>query len=54
MHTDTRNIVATSFDSWQAHDFATFRANLADDVVFNGPMGYGDDCTEAISASPGR
>ena len=43
MTIDPRTIVASYFDSWKAHDFKTFRANLADDVVFDGPMGHVDN-----------
>ncbi len=56
MTTDPRAIVATYFDSWRAHDFATFRANLADDVVFDGPLGHVETaagCTEAIERLAG-
>ena len=34
----TRTAVETYFRTWREHDFAAFRANLADDVTFAGPM----------------
>ena len=34
----TRTAVETYFRTWRERDFAGFRANLADDVTFEGPM----------------
>jgi ketosteroid isomerase-like protein len=48
---DPRTVAATYFASWKAHDFATFRSLLADDVTFRGPLGTADDaeaCTKGI------
>jgi hypothetical protein len=39
---DPRTVAATYFESWKAHDFATFRSLLADDVTFRGPLGTAD------------
>lgn len=36
--TSTRTAVETYFGTWRQRDFAGFRANLADDVTFEGPM----------------
>ena len=51
MSTDPRAIVAAYFDSWKAHDFKIFRANLANDDVFDGLISHVDYAavrTEAI------
>ncbi len=34
----TRTAVLTYFRTWRERDFAAFRANLADEVTFAGPM----------------
>ncbi|HEX7135624.1 MAG TPA: nuclear transport factor 2 family protein, partial [Iamia sp.] len=36
--TTTRTAVETYFRTWRDRDFAAFRATLADDVTFDGPM----------------
>ena len=41
--TSTRDAVDTYFRTWKARDFAGFRANLADDATFQGPLGTADD-----------
>ncbi|HEU5149587.1 MAG TPA: nuclear transport factor 2 family protein [Iamia sp.] len=38
MTDSTRTAVETYFRTWREGDFAAFRANLADDVTFSGPM----------------
>lgn len=38
MSDSTRAAVDAYFQTWRARDFAAFRANLADDVTFQGPM----------------
>lgn len=48
---DTRTAVETYFRTWRDRDFAAFRANLADDCTFQGPMGTadsGDACAAGI------
>ncbi len=48
---DPRTVAAKYFESWKAHDFATFRSLLADDAMFTGPMGTAknaDECVEGI------
>jgi ketosteroid isomerase-like protein len=48
---DAEHVAATYFSSWQAKDFETFRSLLADDVVFDGPLGHvegADACTESL------
>jgi hypothetical protein len=37
---DAAKAAATYFDSWRAKDFEAFRSVLADDVVFDGPLGH--------------
>ena len=49
--TDTRTAVETYFRTWRERDFAGFRANLADEVTFRGPMGTAegaDACAAGI------
>ncbi len=51
MADSTRTAVETYFRTWRARDFAAFRANLADDVTFTGPMATvegADDCAAGI------
>lgn len=51
MATDAKTLAATYFSSWKAHDFDTFRSQLADDVEFTGPMGRAhgaDECVQGI------
>lgn len=51
MDKDPRTVAAKYFESWKAHDFATFRSLLADDATFAGPMGTAknaDECVEGI------
>jgi ketosteroid isomerase-like protein len=52
-HTDPRDIAATYFASWQAHDFETFRSILADDVTFRGPLGTADNADECVRGIEG-
>jgi hypothetical protein len=47
----TRRAVDTYFRTWRERDFAGFRANLADDATFRGPLGTadgGDACAAGV------
>lgn len=51
MTEDAGQVAATYFSAWKAGDFATFRSVLADNVVFDGPLGHaegGDACAQAL------
>jgi SnoaL-like domain len=51
MAEDAEQVAATYFSAWKGRDFATFRSVLADDVVFDGPLGHvegGDACARAL------
>jgi hypothetical protein len=51
MTEDAAQVAATYFRAWKAGDFATFRPVLADDVIFDGPLGHvegGDACAQAL------
>ena len=51
MAEDAERVAATYFSAWKGRDFATFRSVLADDVVFDGPLGHvegGDACARAL------
>lgn len=41
------------FDTWKAHEFDDFRALLADDVTFKGPMGSADDAASCRAGIEG-
>jgi hypothetical protein len=46
-----REALATYFSAWKARDFATFRTALADDVVFDGPLGHvegAEECRQGV------
>ena len=43
MSDPTRTAVETYFRTWRERDFGAFRANLADDATFTGPLGTADD-----------
>jgi SnoaL-like domain len=48
---DAEQVAATYFSAWKGRDFATFRSVLADDVVFDCPLGHvegGDACARAL------
>lgn len=51
MAEDAGQVAATYFNSWKAGDFATFRSVVADNVIFDGPLGHvegGDACAQAL------
>ena len=51
MAEDAEQVAATYFSAWKGRDFATFRSVLADDVVFDGPLGHvegGDACARGL------
>ena len=51
MAEDAEHVAATYFTAWKGRDFTTFRSVLADDVVFDGPLGHvegGDACAQAL------
>jgi hypothetical protein len=48
---DAEQVAATYFSAWKAKDFETFRSLLADDVVFDGPLGHvdgADICAQSV------
>jgi ketosteroid isomerase-like protein len=48
---DAQQIARTYFEAWKVRDFETYRALLADDVSFIGPMATlndADSCTKGI------
>jgi SnoaL-like domain len=50
MTEDAGQVAATYFSAWKAGDFLAFRSVLADDVIFDGPLGHvegGDACAQA-------
>jgi ketosteroid isomerase-like protein len=49
----TRAAVETYFSAWQARDFERFRAVLADDVTFAGPLGTADDAERCVQGIKG-
>lgn len=51
MAEDAGQVAATYFSTWKAGDFATFRSVVADNVIFDGPLGHvegGDACAQAL------
>jgi hypothetical protein len=51
MTEEAGQVAATYFSAWKAGDFATFRSVLADNIIFDGPLGHvegGDACAEAL------
>lgn len=51
MAEDAEQVAATYFTAWKGRDFTTFRSVLADNVVFDGPLGHvegGDACAQAL------
>lgn len=51
MTEDAGQVAATYFSAWKAGDFATSRSVLADNVIFDGPLGHvegGDACAQAL------
>lgn len=49
--TNAATIAQAYFDAWKAHDFATLRSLLADDVEFVGPLAHlhnADDCLKGM------
>lgn len=48
---DPATVAATYFEAWKAKDLVKYRAILADDCTFDGPLGHetsADDCTRAF------
>jgi len=46
-------IMERYFDTWNAHDFDAFEAQLAEDITFAGPLGTADgprECRRGIEA----
>lgn len=41
------------FESWRARDFNAFRALLADDVTFDGPLGHARNADECVAGIEG-
>jgi hypothetical protein len=51
MTEEAGQVAATYFSAWKAGDFATFRSVLADNIIFDGPLGHvegGDACAQAL------
>lgn len=46
-------LTATYFEAWNAKDFATLRAVLADDVTFEGPLASLDSADECVAGLRG-
>ena len=51
--TDPATLAATYVTARQAHDWATLRSILADDVTFRGPLGSADDAEECLAGLQG-
>jgi ketosteroid isomerase-like protein len=51
--TDPATLAATYVTAWQAHDWATMRSILADDVTFRGPLGTADNAEECLAGLQG-
>jgi hypothetical protein len=49
MPADTRSLAASYFEAWKAHDFATLRSLLADDVTFAGPLAHIDNADDCVA-----
>jgi SnoaL-like domain len=47
---DPAAVAATYVSAWQAHDWATLRCILADDVTFRGPLGRADNAEECLAS----
>jgi hypothetical protein len=48
---DPRSVAETYFRAWRNKDYSLYRSILADDVVFDGPMGHeegADACAKAF------
>lgn len=50
---DTKDLAATYFDAWLAHDFDRLRSVLADDATFTGPMGTADGADACLDGLRG-
>ncbi len=50
---DPRSVAASYFESWKARDFERFRALLADDVTFRGPLGTADGAEACVRGIEG-
>jgi hypothetical protein len=51
MSTDPTTVAETYFDAWEKNDFERLQSVLADDVVFDGPLGHVEgaaDCRQGI------
>ncbi|WP_055586672.1 nuclear transport factor 2 family protein [Peterkaempfera griseoplana] len=46
-------VAAAYFETWKARDFTAFRALLADDVTFSGPLGRAADAEECVQGIRG-
>ncbi|WP_377270539.1 nuclear transport factor 2 family protein [Peterkaempfera sp. SMS 1(5)a] len=46
-------VAAAYFETWRARDFAAFRALLADDATFSGPLGRAADADECVAGIKG-
>lgn len=42
-------IADTYFEAWQAGDFARLRSTLADDAIFDGPLGQASSADECMA-----
>jgi hypothetical protein len=48
---DAEQVAETYFSAWKAKDFDSYQAVLADDVIFDGPLGHVEgaaDCRQGI------
>jgi len=46
-------IAIAYFDAWRARDFAAYRALLADDATFDGPLGSARSADECVAGMRG-